>query len=805
MLCKVGNTVLEERPGWAFTMERRVTNQIIKRSLAALAMSCAVSLGYQTADASSPPPKWRGSLDFMGFPLADGTIQRSDMFVPLIQGPSTLSYLNLRNELDDDGFAGLSAGVGLRHRLGDWIVGVHGFVDWRESDHSGDYRQFSAGAELLSEHWDLRFNAYLPENEANKDTGGDVVVDIGSGDIYVLAHSERNLRGIDGEVGARLAKIDGSTFSDHGPMAGQSIDLWAHVGGFNYFGEEGFDDIAGVRGRFEIGFDDLDFAGPGSRLSVGVEGRYDETRDLEVAGRVRLRIPFGNFNPAAEQDDRYTQLTPALDAVDQRMTTPVVRWPEEVLNEETRLVADARNPAGEIYESYHEASTRAELEAITAAGGVIFVNMKGGDNDATNWDMKTIRFFTQGTGVSYAAAGMAAPILYDSPFTGNRAKTYFTPAGKTPYLNFETATSINDGAFDFLPNDHINGWDLDATNYKRGIILVDDGRYYITNSTIRNAERSGIQVFGNFVTAPELYIEDSNIIDNGFVANNRRSGGIRVVDGGRVYVKNSNLSHNAGSGVYSDGFDSYIEVTNSTLNYNGNIRENHWTGGLAADSGGEVVANGVTLNYNYGHGAFAFNDTSKITIGGPDTNPAYYENFAIGNGVHGIASAGAATFNAYNMLIAENTQQGVSGSGFGKMNLFNSYVGHNEGYGIGSNDNAVVTANNVIVNGNEQFGLVVWETSASAHVTNSVFLNNERGAVRIHNGGTLTLSNNTFAGNVGSPTFYIAGDATIFGSNNRDMTSGGVNCRLAGKSPTVAGVITFRHSPFVISSSCLRY
>ena len=96
----------------------------------------------------------------MGFPLADGTIQRSDMFIPLVQGPNTLSYLNLRNELNDEGFAGFSTGVGLRHRMNHFIVGLHGFIDWRETDHSEDYRQFSAGAELLGEHWELRWELH---------------------------------------------------------------------------------------------------------------------------------------------------------------------------------------------------------------------------------------------------------------------------------------------------------------------------------------------------------------------------------------------------------------------------------------------------------------------------------------------------------------------------------------------------------------------------------------------------------------------------------------------------------------------
>ena len=109
---------------------------------------------------------------------------------------------------------------------------------------------------------------------------------------------------------------------------------------------------------------------------------------------------------------------------------------------------------------------------------------------------------------------------------------------------------------------------------------------------------------------------------------------------------------------------------------------------------------------------------------------------------------------------------------------------------------------NVIITDNEQFGLVVWETSASARVKDSVFRNNVRGAVRVHNGGTLTLTDNTFEGDLTRPTFYIAGDATVVGSGNLDQTSGGVSCRFGGEAATVTGTITFEDSDFVIGSDC---
>ena len=65
--------------------------------------------------------------------------------IPTLQGPDSLSYLNLRHELDDDDWAGFNAGLGLSHCAENWIVEAYGFVDRRETDFHGNYRQFSAG------------------------------------------------------------------------------------------------------------------------------------------------------------------------------------------------------------------------------------------------------------------------------------------------------------------------------------------------------------------------------------------------------------------------------------------------------------------------------------------------------------------------------------------------------------------------------------------------------------------------------------------------------------------------------------
>ena len=173
-----------------------------------VAAAVATTTGFAiSADAyQQPDPKWHGYADILAFSGADGTVQRSDLFIPVLQGPDTLSYINLRNEIDEDGFAGVNVGLGLRHRIDEWIAGTYGFIDWQETDHSGKYRQMSLGVELLHQHWEIRFNGYLPEDQKNQDRDAGFTVNAAAQKIhYVVANGRRNLNGVDGEFGTLIA------------------------------------------------------------------------------------------------------------------------------------------------------------------------------------------------------------------------------------------------------------------------------------------------------------------------------------------------------------------------------------------------------------------------------------------------------------------------------------------------------------------------------------------------------------------------------------------------------------------------
>ena len=77
----------------------------------------------------------------------------------------------------------------------------------------------------MHEHWELRFNAYFPEDNKTGELDADVVGNAATEEIYVLASQGRNLDGFDGEIGARIARIDKVDFGAGNFLTGSSVDI----------------------------------------------------------------------------------------------------------------------------------------------------------------------------------------------------------------------------------------------------------------------------------------------------------------------------------------------------------------------------------------------------------------------------------------------------------------------------------------------------------------------------------------------------------------------------------------------------
>ncbi len=244
--------------------------------------------------------KWQPHADIVGKLGTDRFIGEVDLFMPLRQDRTSMWFVNLRGQADDEDNLEGNFGLGLRRIFGDDVIlGGYGYVDVRDTEHDNTFYQAVLGFEALSTNWDFRINGYIPEDDKEPVPGSSSVKV--TGNTILESGFERALPGFDAEVGWRLQYGE---------------DTRVYFGGYR-FNASGFDTVAGPRARAEMRLHDLAFLGLGSRLTLGATLQWDEPRGAQALAVVRLRAPFGELfgGPPAQR----------LTALERRMVDPVVR------------------------------------------------------------------------------------------------------------------------------------------------------------------------------------------------------------------------------------------------------------------------------------------------------------------------------------------------------------------------------------------------------------------------------------------------------------------------------------------------
>ena len=90
-----------------------------------------------------------------------------DLIGPVWAPTNGVLFLNPRGSLRDEGENEINLGFGYRHLIPsqDFILGINGYFDSRESKYGNRFNQFGAGVEFLSKWVDARANYYLPEGK----------------------------------------------------------------------------------------------------------------------------------------------------------------------------------------------------------------------------------------------------------------------------------------------------------------------------------------------------------------------------------------------------------------------------------------------------------------------------------------------------------------------------------------------------------------------------------------------------------------------------------------------------------------
>ncbi|MGI9384999.1 MAG: inverse autotransporter beta domain-containing protein, partial [Methyloligellaceae bacterium] len=270
--------------------------------------------------------KWLPWYESGGFLSSEEHRVESNLFVPLWQSSVALLFFEGSGKLFEDDIQEGNFDIGFRkmHRSG-WNFGLWGGYDVRDTEIDNIFHQISFGVEALSDRWDVRANGYV----AISDPAGapeQARVLLQGTSIVLVGGEEVPLSGFDGEVGYKIFGRRGGHKSGlkDGPVhGGRSHELRVFAGGFYFDDSDALDEVAGPRARIEWRIDDVISWLPGSRLTFEGEFQYDDVREDQWEGGVRLRIPFGG----GAREARAVTLA-SLTLQERRMTEGIVRDPD---------------------------------------------------------------------------------------------------------------------------------------------------------------------------------------------------------------------------------------------------------------------------------------------------------------------------------------------------------------------------------------------------------------------------------------------------------------------------------------------
>ena len=254
---------------------------------------------------------WRSYFEVEG--RAGGLVEegRANAFIPLLQDSNRLLFMDTRGVVDDQSGSAGSWGLAYRKMLcpEDWIFGVNGFLDIKDTGYNNSFSQAGFGLELLSVNHGFRFNGYIPDGDV-KSTPGLNGAFLENGNLVVRPGQEASYYGVDFEA----EKLVWFRDSDESIV---DVELWASAGIFHFDNNgDRFEAMTGPRFRTELRMFDLSLLGRDSRLVFAGQYEHDAVRGSQGTGIVNVRIPFGLGGGRKNC---------SLGCLDRRMVAPIVR------------------------------------------------------------------------------------------------------------------------------------------------------------------------------------------------------------------------------------------------------------------------------------------------------------------------------------------------------------------------------------------------------------------------------------------------------------------------------------------------
>ncbi|NBX67085.1 MAG: hypothetical protein EBQ96_08830 [Proteobacteria bacterium] len=495
-------------------------------------------------------PKWNPHIEAEGKWGTDRSLGEVGAFIPVWQDDDSLLFGNFIGRLDDQDSREGNIGIGYRQQVSDdWAVGGYGFYDRRKTETGNHFNQATIGAEAFRDNMEFRVNGYIPESEektiAGSGGGTTISGSATGGNLQIVttttgAQLERALPGFDAEAGYKFNLPN-------------NWEAWAYIGGYR-FEADGYEDVTGPRGRVEVSYKDIPVLGEGSRFTVGLESQNDDVRDTQHFGIARLRIPLNVST---------TKTKPTLSALDERMTTRIVRDVDVVAGSpsappsstSTTETARATLDSGATVTTYTtiNASTANVVAAVDGAGDnalILFDGTGGIINTANRVEMRDGQTIIGG-GRTITLTGTTSGTTRTATMPGTRG----------------TVNGTNGGVdvFQLSGDDDVT---FDGINISGGRIAIAADSTLTSNLAIRNVNISntpGGVIYGNNLANVQVSnVTMNNVATNVGAAVVSTIGYINGISFNNVTVNTARSIINSGIMIGIDNASGSITATNIT-------------------------------------------------------------------------------------------------------------------------------------------------------------------------------------------------------------------------------------------------
>lgn len=563
----------------------------------------------------------------------------TDMFIPLLWDESSLLFADIRGQFADVGGGEGNWGFAFRHLFEhDWLLGLYGFYDIKESANSNWFHQGTIGAELLSYRFDVRANLYMPEGGSQAAVAPTAL--ISNGNLVVQNNEERAYHGFDAEVGALLWRK--SQWFDS--------EIRGFAGAYS-FDTDSSDarSIAGPRFRAEWRSYDLPWLGLDSRLTLGAQYQHDSTRGDQTAAILSVRLPLGTDRG---RSSRMCYMQRRMTDVIVRDIDIVTRATPTVGGQEAALHAEHGFAIGSV--TVVDANTDDLQNSIaTASTDTVIIDGAAGDLEITDSIILQDGLNLLGGGVAVRGADTGALARFGTPtrligLDDNQSVVVLANNTNVGHFEIEGGmhgiSSFNGTDYDDLANIHVfdNQVSFAADSGFR-FAALDVGSSLQGNHASENAE-AGFEIDSNEGAISRNASQDNRT--SGFIiaSNDGTVTGNRALENGEfgfLFAANyGTISENESIANTFSGFG---------LSYNeGDITGNQATDG--ASSGFELETNNGNVSDNIAFDNFLDGFWFEDNYGTINDNLAF-DNFQDGftlNDNAGTISGNYAAGNSFN-------------------------------------------------------------------------------------------------------------------------------------------------------------